>query len=159
MILSRKQTTTVLIRLRRCAGWSAPFLFAYGFFRFSHDVVQILIYLETAHKCFYLAPTRGFWLGMTKRTHSQVYSWSDLSKPSFTLWAKGQPKNFASSKSSCCAMFLQTGTWNDGFCTDLLSGLVCKKPKSQISTTPMSPFKVGCPEVPLSFYKYVRAKL
>ena len=28
--LSRQQTTKVLIRLRGCAGWSAPLLFAYG---------------------------------------------------------------------------------------------------------------------------------
>ena len=30
IILSKKRTTKVLIRLRGCAGWSAPLLFAYG---------------------------------------------------------------------------------------------------------------------------------
>ena len=30
IILSRKRTTKALIRLRGCAGWSAPLLFAYG---------------------------------------------------------------------------------------------------------------------------------
>ena len=30
IILSRQWTTKALIRLRRCAGWSAPLLFAYG---------------------------------------------------------------------------------------------------------------------------------
>ena len=29
-ILSKQRTTKVLIRLRECAGWSAPLLFAYG---------------------------------------------------------------------------------------------------------------------------------
>ena len=37
-ILSRHRTTRVLIRLRGCAGWSAPLLFAHGINRFSHDV-------------------------------------------------------------------------------------------------------------------------
>ena len=30
IILSKQRTTKVLIRLRECAGWSAPLLFAYG---------------------------------------------------------------------------------------------------------------------------------
>ena len=30
IILSKQRTTKVLIRLRGCAGWSAPLLFAYG---------------------------------------------------------------------------------------------------------------------------------
>ena len=30
IILSKQQTAKVLIRLHRCAGWSAPLLFAYG---------------------------------------------------------------------------------------------------------------------------------
>ena len=38
IILSKQRTTKVLIRLRRCAGWSAPLLFTYGMNRFSHDV-------------------------------------------------------------------------------------------------------------------------
>ena len=42
IVLSRQRTTKVLIRLRGCAGWYAPLLFAYGENRFSHDV---------AHKC------------------------------------------------------------------------------------------------------------
>ena len=37
IILSRQRTTKVLIRLRRCADWSAPLLFSYGISRFSHD--------------------------------------------------------------------------------------------------------------------------
>ena len=32
----------MLIKLRRCAGWSAHLLFAYGINRFSHDVAQII---------------------------------------------------------------------------------------------------------------------
>ena len=40
IILSRQRTTKMLIRLRRCAGWSAPLLFAYGIIMFSHDVAQ-----------------------------------------------------------------------------------------------------------------------
>ena len=42
-ILSTQRTTKVLIRLRRCAGWSAPLLFAYGINRFSHDVAHIYV--------------------------------------------------------------------------------------------------------------------
>ena len=45
IILSRQRTTQVLIRLCRCAGWSAPLLFAYGINRFSHDVAQITLTL------------------------------------------------------------------------------------------------------------------
>ena len=41
IILSRQQTTKVLIRLRGCAGWSAPLLFAYAINRFPHDVAHI----------------------------------------------------------------------------------------------------------------------
>ena len=41
IILSRQRTTKVLIRLRNCAGCSAPLLFAYGINRFSHDVAQM----------------------------------------------------------------------------------------------------------------------
>ena len=33
----------MLIRLRGCAGWSAPLLFAYGWNRFSHDVVELFL--------------------------------------------------------------------------------------------------------------------
>ena len=36
IILSRQRITKVLIRLRGCAGWSAPLLFTYGRNRFSH---------------------------------------------------------------------------------------------------------------------------
>ena len=40
IVLSRQRTTKVLIRLRGCAGWSAPLLFAYGIW-FSHDVAHL----------------------------------------------------------------------------------------------------------------------
>ena len=43
IILPRQRTTNVLIRLRGCASWSAPLLFAYGINRFSHDVDHIEI--------------------------------------------------------------------------------------------------------------------
>ena len=43
IVLSRQRTTKVLIRLRECAGWSVPLLFAYGINRFFHDVAHILI--------------------------------------------------------------------------------------------------------------------
>ena len=45
--LSRQQTTKALIRLRGCAGWSAPLLFAYDINRFSHDVAHWLYVLIT----------------------------------------------------------------------------------------------------------------
>ena len=41
IILSRQWTTKAMIRLRKCAGWSAPLLFAYGINRFSHDVAHL----------------------------------------------------------------------------------------------------------------------
>ena len=40
IMLSRQRTTKVLIRLRGCAGWSAPLLFEFGINRFSHDVAH-----------------------------------------------------------------------------------------------------------------------
>ena len=43
IILSKHQTAKALISLRRCAGWSAPLLFAYGKNRFSHDVAQMTV--------------------------------------------------------------------------------------------------------------------
>ena len=43
IILSNQRTTKALIRLRGCAGWSAPLLFAYGKNRFSNDVAQITV--------------------------------------------------------------------------------------------------------------------
>ena len=47
IILSKQWTTKVLIRLRRCTGWSAPLLFAYGKNRFSHDMAHMMTYLIT----------------------------------------------------------------------------------------------------------------
>ena len=41
ILLSKQRTTKALIRLRGCAGCSAPLLFAYGINRFSHDVAQL----------------------------------------------------------------------------------------------------------------------
>ena len=41
-ILSRQRTTKALIRLRGCAGRSAPLLFAYGTNRFCHDVARVI---------------------------------------------------------------------------------------------------------------------
>ena len=46
IILSRQRTTKALTRLRGCAGWSVPLLFAYGINRFSHDVAQIAVFLS-----------------------------------------------------------------------------------------------------------------
>ena len=43
IILSRQRTTKVLIRLRKCAGWSVPLLFAYGIYRFSHDMSHLYL--------------------------------------------------------------------------------------------------------------------
>ena len=52
VILSRQQTTNALIRLRGCAGWSAPLLFAYDMNRFSHDVAHLL-YSNTRNLQFF----------------------------------------------------------------------------------------------------------
>ena len=46
IVLFKQLTTKVLIRLRKCADWrcaglSAPLLFAYGINRFYHDVAQL----------------------------------------------------------------------------------------------------------------------
>ena len=48
IILSKEQTTKALIRLRGCAGWSAPLLFAYGIrhiFAWPGPFVFIQIYM------------------------------------------------------------------------------------------------------------------
>ena len=47
IILSKQWTTKALIRLRGCAGWSAPLLFAYGKNRFSLDMACIKISFQT----------------------------------------------------------------------------------------------------------------
>ena len=55
--LYRQRTIKALIRLRGCAGWSAPLLFAYGINRFAHDAAQIkapntcLILSTIRHNC------------------------------------------------------------------------------------------------------------
>ena len=41
-MLSRQLTTKGVTRLRGCASWSAPLLFAYGKNRFSHDGVHLI---------------------------------------------------------------------------------------------------------------------
>ena len=41
VLLSKQRTTKALVRLRGCAGWSAPLLYAYAFNSFSHDVAHI----------------------------------------------------------------------------------------------------------------------
>ena len=41
LFFSRKRITNALIRLRGCAGWFAPFVFACNEVRFSRDVTQI----------------------------------------------------------------------------------------------------------------------
>ena len=41
ILLSKKRITKALIRLRGCAGWSAPVLFANPEDRFSHAEAQI----------------------------------------------------------------------------------------------------------------------
>ena len=46
-MLSRQRTTKALIRLRGCAGWSAPLLFAYDINRFSQEVAQMHLYQGT----------------------------------------------------------------------------------------------------------------
>ena len=55
IILSRHRTTKALIRLRGCAGWSAPLLFAYVIRKFSHDVAQLVILNNDCAYC--LQPT------------------------------------------------------------------------------------------------------
>ena len=42
IIVSRERTTKALNRLRTCAGWSVPLLFAYDKNVFSHDVTHIM---------------------------------------------------------------------------------------------------------------------
>ena len=48
MILSNKRLIKVLIRLRRCAGWSVPFLFATTKDRVTRGSICIDINLVTA---------------------------------------------------------------------------------------------------------------
>ena len=51
IILSRQRRTKALIRLRGCAGWSAPLLFTYGINRFSHDVAHISLTIDWFLHC------------------------------------------------------------------------------------------------------------
>ena len=51
IILFRQRTAKVLIRLRGCAGWSAPLLFAYGINTFSHDVAHMGLHWLPSHVC------------------------------------------------------------------------------------------------------------
>ena len=63
IILSRQRTTKALIRLRGCAGWTAPLLFAYGINRFSRDVAESYLApsdLILVHVFIYIFPCNGF---------------------------------------------------------------------------------------------------
>ena len=53
MILSKQRITKRLIRLRRCAGWSASLLFAYCINRFSHDKAQMYKWASSWEKGTY----------------------------------------------------------------------------------------------------------
>ena len=50
IILSKQWTTKALIRLHRCADWSALLLFAYGIKQVSHDMAHIIHGNKLAHK-------------------------------------------------------------------------------------------------------------
>ena len=50
-MLSKQRTTNVLIRLRGCAGCSAPLLFANGINIFSHDVAHMVFKPEDHWSC------------------------------------------------------------------------------------------------------------
>ena len=61
IILSRKCTTKVLISLRGCAGWSAPLLFAYAIYRFSHVMAHLwlIFHMDRVKRIWYLSPMRA----------------------------------------------------------------------------------------------------
>ena len=44
MILCNKEITKALIRMRGCAGWSAPLLFKNPEDRFSHDEAHMILF-------------------------------------------------------------------------------------------------------------------
>ena len=67
-ILSRQRTTKVLIRLRGCAGWSAPLLFADGINRFSHDVIHIFV-------CSFFRILSSACSGRWKFTMHHIFLW------------------------------------------------------------------------------------
>ena len=91
IILSRQWTAKVLIRLRGCAGWSAPLLVAYGINRFSHDM---------ANKSICFLPVHGkmwketeYWRGLQGRglrLHTSTFGLKKLQKVSLSqlmrLW-------------------------------------------------------------------------
>ena len=53
IVLSKQQTTTAQIRLRRSADWSVPLLFGHD--RYSHDVAQ----MDRVKRIWYLSPMRA----------------------------------------------------------------------------------------------------
>ena len=55
IILSRQWTTKALIRLRGCAGWSAPLLFAYGITGFSWSSSYVFVVFTTGRFMLSLA--------------------------------------------------------------------------------------------------------
>ena len=72
--LSRKRTTKALIRLRGCAGWSAPLLFAYGINRFCHDGPQMLLANFFGHKT-----------AVTNPTSSHIWFFRDITLKAMTI--------------------------------------------------------------------------
>ena len=66
MVISKKWTTKALIRLRGCAGWSAPVLLTNPEDRFSRDEAQIYLCCNVSSGtmptlCLFLAVS---WLGL-----------------------------------------------------------------------------------------------
>ena len=61
IVLFRQRTTKALIRLRSCAGWSAPLLFSYGISRFSHNVAHMTTYIRIKEFLFLPISVRSVW--------------------------------------------------------------------------------------------------
>ncbi|XP_053408178.1 uncharacterized protein LOC123560994 isoform X2 [Mercenaria mercenaria] len=90
------------------------------------------------------APTRGYWIGLQSSGMDQSYRWSDRSNVRFTNWNSHQPLWFNLRPRSCVAMYIQNGKWNDGECSDPLSGFICKQAKMVLPITTQPPFEIGC---------------
>ena len=60
MILSKKRITKALIRLRECAGWSAPLLFANTEDRFSHVEAHIFVHFVSGPYTFSIGDTSSY---------------------------------------------------------------------------------------------------
>ncbi|KAH3702847.1 hypothetical protein DPMN_077873 [Dreissena polymorpha] len=109
------------------------------------------------------APSRGYWLGMQRSPGQRLYSWSDRSPVTYTLWHKGEPSALENTGGSCVGLYVPINQMNDGSCSDILDGYVCKQPMQRLSNASAIDNSLGCNGTQLAYkdmcFKYIHSPM